>query len=554
MSGAHPLLAMEGIDKAFGDVPVLIDVDFALQAGEVHARLGENGAGKSRLMNVLAGIDAADAGAVRVSGELVRIRAPKDAAALGIGMVHQHVRLVPAFTAAEKLLLAAGGRRGIRSLRDAAHQLLAFGRKTGLAVDPAARTDTLSIADRQRVEILKVLALGARILVLDEPTAVLTDPEALRLLEVVRGLAAQGIAVVLITHKLREVSAGADRVSVMRKGRMVLAAHPAAALAAAILVAAGVPAAQLAEELIVQVFCTSDGLAQTLTLAIPLTLAGLSAAMAFRVGFWNIGIEGQVLLGAIAAKAVAVADLGPDTLRLPLMLLAAATAGALWIALPVVLKLRLGVSEVVVTPLLGSIAFLLLQHLLFGALREPSANFPVSPTFDPPERLASFGWGFVHAGLVLALLAVLLTALLARATRPGFDARVVGSGPVAGRAAGLPVTATVAGFAVLSDPLAGLAGGVIVAGTEHRLTQFVGLNTTFSGIVVATLALLDPVGVAIAAVLVAGICVAGGTIKVFYGISEGVVVLIQGIVPLTFLIGRFASTYRVSGLSAGTIE
>lgn len=110
---------------------------------------------------------------------------------------------------------------------------------------------------------------------------------------------------------------------------------------------------------------------------------------------------------------------------------------------------------------------------------------------------------------------------------------------------------TVAGFAVLSGPLAGLAGGVSVAGTEHRLTQFVGLNTTFSGIVVATLALLDPVGVAIAAVLVAGVCVAGGTIKVFYGISEGVVVLIQGIVPLTFLIGRFASTYRVSGLSAG---
>ena len=325
----------------------------------------------------------------------------------------------------------------------------------------------------------------------------------------------------------------------------------AVALSAVILILAGVPASLLAEELVVQVFLTADGLAQTLTLAVPLTLAGLAAAMAFRVGFWNIGIEGQVLLGAIAATAVAVHDLGPAPVRLPLMLAAAALAGAAWVAPPLLLKLRLGVSEIVVSLLLANVAFLLLQHLLFGALRDPSANFPVSPTFEPTEQLPALGWGRLHAGLYLALGSTLLAALLVHATRPGFYARVVGSGPVAARVAGLPVAATVAGFALLSGALAGLAGGIVVAGTEHRLTQFVGLNATFSGIVVASLAALDPLAVLVSAFLVAGVYVAGGTLKVFYGVSEGVVVLIQGVVLMTFLVGRFAATYRVGGLVPG---
>lgn len=319
-------------------------------------------------------------------------------------------------------------------------------------------------------------------------------------------------------------------------------------IAGAILVLAGVPATQLAEELIVQVFLTSDGLAQTTTLAIPLGLAGLAAAMAFRVGFWNIGVEGQLLLGAIAATAIAVFDIGPTPLRLASMLAAAALAGAAWIALPVLLRQRWNVSEIVVTLLMGSIAFLLLQHLLFGVLREPSANFPVSPSFDDAEKLPGLGWGRVHAGLFVALGAAGALAVLVRATRAGFYARFVGKGPLAARAAGLPVTAVMVGFALLSGALAGLAGGVIVAGTEHRLTQFVGMNATFSGIVVATLALLDPLGVLIAAFLVAGVYVAGGTLKVFYGVSEGVVVLIQGIVLLTFLVSRFGATFRVTWL------
>jgi simple sugar transport system permease protein len=346
-----------------------------------------------------------------------------------------------------------------------------------------------------------------------------------------------------------------DRLALERRAsvpRVLAAASFAGSLAAGLLVSAlvlvlaGVPASLLLEELVVQVFLTSDGLAQTVTTAIPLVLAGLCAAMAFRVGFWNIGIEGQLWLGAIAATAVSVHDLGPPGLRLALLLLASALAGALWIGIPLLLKLRLGVSEIVVSLLLANVAFLLLQHVLFGVLRDPGANFPVSPPFGPEEQLGRLGWGRTHMGLLLALAAALLAALLVHATRPGFYARVIGAGPAAARTAGLPVLATVAGFVLLSGGLAGLAGGVVVTGTEYRLTQFVGLNATFSGIVVATLARLDPLGVVVAAFLVAGLYVAGGTLKVFYGVSEGIVVLIQGILLLLLLVGQFVATFRVA--------
>lgn len=219
--GGHAaLVAMSAVSKSFGGRAVLDRVDFDLRSGEVHALLGENGAGKSTLMNVLAGLYAADAGTIAVDGRSVEIANPGAAAALGIGMVHQHFRLVPTFTAAENLMLSADRRLGLSSVGAAAERLIELGRRTGLDVDPNAVVERLSVAGRQRVEILKVLALGSRILILDEPTAVLTDEEAASMLKVVRDLAADGLAVVLITHKLREVLGAADRVSVMRLGRM----------------------------------------------------------------------------------------------------------------------------------------------------------------------------------------------------------------------------------------------------------------------------------------------------------------------------------------------
>ncbi|MCW5623460.1 MAG: ABC transporter permease [Burkholderiales bacterium] len=316
-------------------------------------------------------------------------------------------------------------------------------------------------------------------------------------------------------------------------------------LSAVLLLIAGVPPDSMVDDLFTQVFVDPGGLAQTVTLAIPLVLVGLSSAIAMRIRFWNIGMEGQLWLGAIGAAGCAIHDIGAAPLRLPLMLLAAAASGALWIAIPLVLRLRLRVSEMVVSLLLSSIAFLLLQHLLFGGWRDPANSFPVSPPFDPVEQLGLLGFGNVHTGLILAVAAVVFTAILVDRTRLGFQATAIGLNPLAARAAGLPVAATTIAMVLLSGALSGLAGGVIVAGTEHRLTQFIGMNATFSGIVIAFVARFKPAGVLVAAFAVAGIYNAGNTLKVFYALSDGIVVLIQSVVLLSLLVAQFFAAYRI---------
>ena len=225
-------LELRGIRKTFDGFAALTDADFAARWGEVHALLGENGAGKSSLMNIAAGLYAPEAGVLLVDDNPVRFAGPRDATASRIGMVHQHFKLVRPFSVAENVLLtlppAANAARAHRQrLAAAAAAIRAKAAELGFAIDPSARVDRLSIAEQQRVEILKVLLAGARILILDEPTAVLTDAEAGRLLATVRTLAQSGAAVVLVTHKMADVMAFADRVTVMRGGRSVATRIPA---------------------------------------------------------------------------------------------------------------------------------------------------------------------------------------------------------------------------------------------------------------------------------------------------------------------------------------
>ncbi len=230
-AGSATALALRGISKTFDGFAALTDASVDARWGEVHALLGENGAGKSSLMNIAAGLYAPEAGTVLVDDNEIRFSGPRDAAAAKIGMVHQHFKLVRSFTVAENVLLtlpAAAPRRSHRQRLSAiADAVRAKAAELGFAIDPAARVDTISIAEQQRVEILKVLLAGARILILDEPTAVLTDHEAERLLATVRTLAARGAAVVLVTHKMADVMAFADRVTVMRAGRSVATRVPA---------------------------------------------------------------------------------------------------------------------------------------------------------------------------------------------------------------------------------------------------------------------------------------------------------------------------------------
>ena len=225
-------LELTGIRKTFDGVVALDGASFSARPGEVHALLGENGAGKSSLMNIAAGFYVPDIGTVAVNGQTVALSGPADARGRGIGMVHQHFKLVKPFTVAENILLAnprPAFRSGLQDIRDHVRQQAT---QLGFNIDPERRVGDLSVAEQQQVEIIKVLVGGAQILILDEPTAVLTDVEAESLLQIVRRLAQSGVAVVVVTHKLQEVKRHADAVTIMRGGRTVATVDPRVASAA----------------------------------------------------------------------------------------------------------------------------------------------------------------------------------------------------------------------------------------------------------------------------------------------------------------------------------
>jgi general nucleoside transport system ATP-binding protein len=223
LSEEAPALELRGITKRFGPVVANDRVDFDLRRGEVHALLGENGAGKSTLMSILYGLYSPTEGEIRVDGEPVEIDSPARAINLGIGMVHQHFMLVPVMTVAENIVLGAEPRHagGLLDVREARTRVRVFSERYGLAVDPDAVIEDVTVGAQQRVEILKTLYRGARILVLDEPTAVLTAQETADLFEVLKALQSDGVAIVFISHKLNEVLEIADRVTVLRRGRKI---------------------------------------------------------------------------------------------------------------------------------------------------------------------------------------------------------------------------------------------------------------------------------------------------------------------------------------------
>jgi simple sugar transport system ATP-binding protein len=209
---------MRKIVKRFPGVVANRDVDLTIEAGEIHALLGENGAGKSTLMQILYGFHAMDSGSILIDGKAVEIASPRDAIALGIGMVHQEFMLVTRFSVVENTVL---GLKGKLDLREAGRRLRTLSEQYHLAVDPDAQVQHLPIGVQQRVEILKLLYRDARLLILDEPTAVLTTHEKDQLFTVLRGLRDQGHSIVIVTHKLQEIVDLADRVTVMRDGKVV---------------------------------------------------------------------------------------------------------------------------------------------------------------------------------------------------------------------------------------------------------------------------------------------------------------------------------------------
>ena len=217
-----PAVALRNITRRFGSVVANRDVSLELEPGEIHALVGENGAGKSTLMRVLYGLLEPDAGPIAIDGRAVRVHRPADAMRLGLGMVHQHFMLVDTLTVAENIVLGREPRSLLGGLRRATAEaeVAALAARHRLPVDPRARVSQLAVGVQQRVEILKALHHGARVLILDEPTAVLAPHEVDDLFQVLRALNAEGATIVLITHKLAEVKALARRVTVMRGGRV----------------------------------------------------------------------------------------------------------------------------------------------------------------------------------------------------------------------------------------------------------------------------------------------------------------------------------------------
>jgi ABC-type uncharacterized transport system ATPase subunit len=220
---ASTVLEMRGITKRFPGVVADDNVDFDLRKGEVHALLGENGAGKSTLMNILYGLYKSDEGEIRLRGEPVSFHSAKDAIDSGIGMVHQHFMLIPVMSVAENIVLAVEPKKAgvLLDYDGAVEHVRDISGRFGLAVDPEAKVQNISVGQQQRVEILKALYRGAEVLILDEPTAVLTPQEAGELFGIIRSLQAQGTSIIFISHKLHEVLEIADRITVLRRGKRI---------------------------------------------------------------------------------------------------------------------------------------------------------------------------------------------------------------------------------------------------------------------------------------------------------------------------------------------
>lgn len=216
------VVEMREVTKVFGEFVANDRINLNVRRGEIHALLGENGAGKSTLMNMLSGLLEPTSGEIAVNGQVVAIDSPTKSSQLGIGMVHQHFMLVEAFTVAENIILGnETTKAGVLDLKQASQEIKELSEKYGLAVDPSAKISDITVGAQQRVEILKTLYRGADILIFDEPTAVLTPSEIGELLNILKNLASEGKSIILITHKLDEIRAVADRVTVIRRGKSI---------------------------------------------------------------------------------------------------------------------------------------------------------------------------------------------------------------------------------------------------------------------------------------------------------------------------------------------
>ena len=316
-------------------------------------------------------------------------------------------------------------------------------------------------------------------------------------------------------------------------------------IAAIILMLSGVGLADLYTEFVVSIFTNPQSLSAVMVQSAPLLIVGLAAAIAFRVRFWNIGLEGQMIFGAIFCTAVAKTDFGPEPLRLVIMLIAAALGGMFWIAVPGWLRLKLNLNEIISTLLLNYVALNVLLHLLYGSWKDPKSSFPNSEQYDAAERLPLLGWENLTLALPMALVLALVLWWLMERSRFGFFSRFAQANPKMARAVGIPLAGVTLVAILASGALAGVAGFAISAGIEYRMTQSFFTGYGFSGILIAFLARNNPSAAIPVAFLLAVLFVTGQSLQVFYQIPGAMVQLIQAIIVMSVASADFFIRHRV---------
>jgi general nucleoside transport system permease protein len=313
-------------------------------------------------------------------------------------------------------------------------------------------------------------------------------------------------------------------------------------ISVAILDLAGIAPLDLAGEL-AGVF-NADSLRSVLVRAAPLILVGLGAGLAFRIGFWNLGLEGQMIFGGIAATAVSIYGIGPESTRLIVMGIAASFGGMLWVMLAYWMKTRFRVNEIISTLLMNYIASYFLLHLLYGAWQDSKTAFPQSTQYQPFERLSDIGYG-VNGALLVALAAAAVAAWGVHLSRFGFYMRFISANPSMARVVGVPVRVISTIVIAISGVAAGLAGFVNVASQEGRLTQSFFDGYVFSGVLIAFLSRNDPIIVVIVGFLLAVLFVTGQTLQVFYQIPFTMVQLVEAIIVISVASSEFLIRHRV---------
>lgn len=321
-------------------------------------------------------------------------------------------------------------------------------------------------------------------------------------------------------------------------------------ISGAILMAAGVSAQDLLKEFVVQTFLDRQNFQAVLFQAAPMIMIGLAASIAFRARFWNLGLEGQMIWGAIGATAVSVYGIGPEMLRLPLMFIAAAALGLLWALGPALLKQKLAVNEIISTLMLNYVASNFLLHLVYGAWKDPKDAFPHSPEFHVYERLPEFLAGFSSA-IPLALVVALLVWWFVDLSRAGLYLRFIHANARMADAVGVPVKKLMFAAVLCSGALAGIAGFMVAAGQEGRLTQAFYNGYGFSGILIAFLARNNPLAASVVAILIAGLFVTGRSLQVFYQIPFSMVQLIQAIMVICVASSDFFIRHRMRRIAGG---